>query len=174
MFISIVAAAALAIAGGVAPAVTVHAGTLDVHHIFSKKLGATRTLRVWMPPGFDRHTRYSVLYLNDGQNLFGDGDPESGGGGWRADTAAADLMVGRRITPLLIVGIDNEGDRGRAIDYLPVPDPFDPAPAPSGADAYLDFLIGEVIPFVDEHYPTLRGPEYRGFGGSSYGAVSAF
>jgi predicted alpha/beta superfamily hydrolase len=41
-------------------------------------------------------------------------------------------------------------------------------------DEYLTFLVEEVIPFVDGKYPTRREPEARGFGGSSFGAVSAF
>jgi enterochelin esterase-like enzyme len=151
----------------------VHAGKLDVHEIHSKALNATRIVRVWTPPGLHRGTRCSVLYLNDGQNLFGDG-PYEDGGGWHAEEAAARLIAGRVIDPLMIVGIDNAGDRARGIDYLPVPDPFDQDPGPPGADRYLDFVIGEVMPFVNKHYATLTGPAHTGFGGSSYGAASAF
>lgn len=153
----------------------VHAGHLDIHRIKSRALNASRTIRVWLPPGFRRSgVRYDVLYLNDGQNLFGDGDPDSDGGGWRADEAAARLIAGRVIDPLIIVGIDNGGDRARGIDYLPVPDPFAEQPEPPGADRYLDFLIDEVMPFIAHRYPVASGPEHTGFGGSSYGAASAF
>jgi enterochelin esterase-like enzyme len=151
----------------------VHAGKLDVHQMYSKALNATRTVRVWTPSRLPRGVRCSVLYLNDGQNLFGDG-PYEDGGGWHAEEAAARLIADRVIDPLMIVGIDNAGDRARGIDYLPVPDPFDQDPGPPGADRYLDFVIGEVMPFVDKHYATLGGPAHTGFGGSSYGAASAF
>jgi predicted alpha/beta superfamily hydrolase len=151
----------------------VHAGQLDVHEMHSKALKATRTVRVWTPSRLPPGVRCSVLYLNDGQNLFGDG-PYEDGGGWHAEEAASRLIADRVIDPLMIVGIDNEGDRARAIDYLPVPDPFDQDPGPPGADRYLDFVIGEVMPFVDTHYATLTGPAHTGFGGSSYGAASAF
>jgi predicted alpha/beta superfamily hydrolase len=152
----------------------VHAGKLDVRRIHSRALGATRTIRIWTPPNLPRRVRCNVLYLNDGQNLFGDGDPESGGGGWRVDTSASRLIAEHAIDPLIIVGLDNAGDRARGIDYLPVPDPFDRDPQPSGADHYLSFVIDEVMPFVNRHYPTLTGPAHTGFGGSSYGAASAF
>lgn len=149
-------------------------GTLDVDTLHSRALDAQRTVRVWLPPGFpQRGVRYDVLYLNDGQNLFGDGDPDSGGGGWHADEAAARLLADHRIVPLIIVGIDNAGDRARGIDYLPVPDPFDDHPDPPGADRYLQFVIGELMPLVNHRYPTAVGPEHTGFGGSSYGAASA-
>ena len=142
-------------------------------HFKSSSLGTERLVRIWLPPGFSRSVKYSVLYLNDGQNLFGDGDPESGGGGWHVDETAARLMDQHAIEPLIAVGIDNGGDGARGIDYLPVPDPFEQEPAPSGADRYLRFVIDELIPYVNKHYPTEHGPAHTGFGGSSYGAASA-
>lgn len=152
----------------------VQVGKLDVEQMHSRALEATRTIRVWTPPGLPRGRRCDVLYLNDGQNLFGDGDPDSGGGGWRVDDTAARLIADGTIAPLIVVGIDNAGDRSRGIDYLPVPDPFEEHPEPSGADRYLTFLIDEVMPWVNNHYPTLTGAAHTGFGGSSYGAASAF
>jgi enterochelin esterase-like enzyme len=152
----------------------VHVGKLDLLHFKSRALAAERTVRVWLPPEFTRRARYSVLYLNDGQNLFGDGDPDSGGGGWHVDETAARLIDDRAIEPLIVVGIDHGGDAARSVDYLPVPDPFSEAPEPPGADRYLTFVIDELIPFINRKYPTRRGPEHTGFGGSSYGAASAF
>jgi predicted alpha/beta superfamily hydrolase len=157
-----------------AGAAGVHAGHLDVLHVRSRALHATRTVRVWTPSGEPRGTRYDVLYLNDGQNLFGDGNPETGGGGWRADDAASTLLASHRLAPLLVVGLDNAGDRSRGIDYLPVPDPFEDHPAAPGADRYLRFVIDEVMPLVARRYPIRTGPDHTGFGGSSYGAVIAF
>lgn len=162
-------------AAAVSAAPAVHAGRLEVRQLRSRVLNTTRTVRVWLPPGFHRNgVRYDVLYLNDGQNLFGDGDPDSDGGGWRADETAARLIADHTIVPLIVVGIDNAGDRARGIDYLPVPDPFEQDPEPPGADRYLDFLINEVMPFVARSYPIAPGPQHTGFGGSSYGAASAF
>jgi len=160
-------------AGSQDPGTIVHAGRLDVLHVESRVLSATRTVRVWLPPGFHSSGRYDVLYLNDGQNLFGDGDPDSGGGGWHADEAAARLIQDHVIVPLIIVGIDNAGDRSRGVDYLPVPDPFDSDPGEPGADRYLRFVIDELMPFLSRRYPILNGPAHTGFGGSSYGAASA-
>jgi enterochelin esterase-like enzyme len=153
---------------------TVHVGTLDIVHFKSRALNAVRTIRVWLPPRFSRHTRYTVLYLNDGQNLFGDGDPESGGGGWHVDETAARLIAAHQIVPLIVVGIDSGDDRSRAADYLPVADPFSGDPEASRTGEYLTFLVDELIPFVDQKYPTRSEPASRGFGGSSYGAASAF
>jgi enterochelin esterase-like enzyme len=172
-------AAALAAAALVSIAPRLHAaeipvGRLDVLHVRSRALGAVRTVRVWTPAHEPPGIRFDVLYLNDGQSLFGDGNPETGGGGWRADRAAGALLSARRIVPLMIVGIDNAGDRARGIDYLPVPDPFETAPDRPGADRYLRFVVDELMPLVNRRYPTRVGPAHTGFGGSSYGAVSAF
>jgi len=169
--VATLAAAASTLVAAAAPA---NVGHLDVVALHSAALGASRTIRVWTPPGLSRGVRCDVLYLNDGQNLFGDG-PYEDGGGWHVDEGAAVLVAKHVIDPLIIVGIDNGGDdRARGIDYLPVPDPFEKDPAPSGADRYLTFVIDEVMPYVNAHYPTRVGAAHSGFGGSSYGAASAF
>src|SRR5207237_709806 len=117
----------------------VTAGKLHVLHFKSRALGAERSVRVWLPSKFSKRTTYSVLYLNDGQNLFGDGDPDSGGGGWHVDETAARLIEEQRVVPLIVVGIDNGGERARGIDYLPVPDAFSEDPDPTGAADTLRF-----------------------------------
>ena len=43
----------------------------------------------------------------------------------------------------------------------------------SSTGRYLDYLCDEVVPFVDEHYPTLRGREHRGLAGKSSGGYGA-
>ena len=43
----------------------------------------------------------------------------------------------------------------------------------SSTGRYLDYLCDEVVPFVDEHYPTLRGREHRGVAGKSSGGYGA-
>jgi len=140
-----------------------HPGTLDVLTIHSAVLDADRTVRVWRPDHQPARVRFSVLYLNDGQNLFRDGDPDSGGGGWHADDAAGRLIDEQAIEPLMVVGIDNAGDETRGVDYLP-----------PTADRYLRFVVDELMPFIEKKYPTLTGPSHTGFGGSSYGAACAF
>ncbi|HVL67843.1 MAG TPA: alpha/beta hydrolase-fold protein [Vicinamibacterales bacterium] len=144
------------------------------HEIPSNYLGMTRRITVWLPPGYRRRLRthrYSVLYLNDGQNLF---DPARAfaGATWRVAETAADLVRRRRIPPILIVGIDH-GDARRSREYLPVEDERNPlARRPLGRE-YAEFVTREVLPFVGRTYPVLRTAAATGFGGSSYGAVAA-
>jgi predicted alpha/beta superfamily hydrolase len=147
---------------------------LETHDIPSVYLGLTRRITVWLPPGFTRRLRtyrYSVLYLNDGQNLF---DPSRAFAGttWQVGETAADLVRRKRIPPLLVVGIDH-GSARRAREYLPVDDQRNPmASRPLGRE-YAEFVTREVMPFVNRTYPVMRSTAATGFGGSSYGAIAA-
>lgn len=154
------------------------AGDLRLHQFASKVFGNTRVLRVLLPPGYDepanRKRRYPVLYLNDGQNLFDASTSVFNPREWQADEAVERLTRARAIEPLILVGIDNAGRGGRANEYLPYPDAYlrPPLPNPAGGK-YPDFLIGEVMPFVNRQYRTKTGAEHTGLGGSSYGALIA-
>lgn len=153
-------------------------GDLRFHEFRSGVFGNTRTLRVLVPPGYDapgnRNRRYPVLYLNDGQNLFDSATAIFNPMEWRVDETVDSLIRAGTIAPLIVVGIDNAGRRGRAHEYLPYPDEYlsPPEPNPQGK-RYPEFLAGEVIPFVNSHYRTLTGPENTALGGSSYGALIA-
>lgn len=76
--------------------------------------------------------------------------------------------------PIVVVGIDNAGRRGRPREYLPYPDEFlnPPEPNPQG-HRYDEFLADEVLPFVEGRFRVRRGHEGRALGGSSYGALAA-
>ena len=153
-------------------------GDLRLQELQSEVFGNTRTLRVLIPPGYDapanRDRRYPVLYLNDGQNLFDSATAIFNPMEWRVDETVDSLVRAGAIAPLIVVGIDNAGRRGRAHEYLPYPDEYlsPPEPDPQGR-RYPEFLAAEVIPFVNSHYRTLTGPEHTALGGSSYGALIA-
>jgi len=109
--------------------------------------------------------------MNDGQNLF---DPSRAfaGNTWRVPETVSRLVHERRIPPLYVVGIDH-GEIRRAREYLPVEDERNPfARRPLGRQ-YMDFVTREVIPFIERTYDVSTRTSARGFGGSSYGAVSA-
>jgi predicted alpha/beta superfamily hydrolase len=152
--------------------------SLRSHEFRSRVFGNTRVLRVLLPPGYDDKAnaarRYPVLYLNDGQNLFDASTSMFNPEEWQVDETVARLVEHGRIVPLIVVGVDNAGKQHRPSEYLPYPDEYlRPAvPSPRGRD-YPDFLIGEVMPFINRTYRTETGPEFTGIGGSSYGAVAA-
>jgi predicted alpha/beta superfamily hydrolase len=147
-------------------------GDLRLHEFHSRVFRNTRMLRVWLPPRYDApgnaSRRYSVLYLNDGQNLF-DRATAFAGVEWQVDETADRLIRQEVIPPLIIVGIDNaQSDRFK--EYVPYPSFHPPILRPRGK-RYPDFLMNEVMPFVAERYRIARGPENSGLGGSSLGAL---
>lgn len=153
-------------------------GDLRIQKLDSEIFGNARKLRVWLPPGYsdaeNRGRSYPVLYLNDGQNLFDAETSLFGPYEWKVDETAARLIEEERIPPIVVVGVDNAGRRGRAEEYLPYPDETlePPVPHPRG-DLYDDFLVTEVIPFVEARFRVTADPALRALGGSSYGALAA-
>jgi predicted alpha/beta superfamily hydrolase len=147
-------------------------GGLRLHEFRSRVFRNSRLLRVWLPPRYDApdnvKRQYPVLYLNDGQNLF-ERATAFGGVEWQVDETADRLIRQEVIPPLIVVGIDNmQSDRIR--EYLPYRSFNPPVLRPRGK-RYPDFLINEVMPFVQDRYRIARGPESTGLGGSSLGAL---
>ena len=149
-------------------------GDLRLHSFHSRIFHNTRYLRVWLPPGYDdpanadRH--YSVLYLNDGQNLFEAGTSFTGVE-WQVDETADRLIREGAIPPMIIVGIDNAA-KDRIREYMPHRS-LHPMMLRVQGGRYPDFLIKEVMPFVARNYRVAAGPENTGLGGSSLGALIA-
>jgi predicted alpha/beta superfamily hydrolase len=158
--------------------VSTASGDLRMHSFTSKVFKNTRTIRVLVPPGYEktenRTRRYPVLYLNDGQNLFDVTTSVFNPMEWQADETVGRLIATKEIEPLIVVGIDNAGRSRRANEYLPYPDAFlqPPIENPEGF-RYPDFLTGEIIPFINRHYRTRTGADNTALGGSSYGALIA-
>ena len=127
-------------------------------------------VRVWLPPAYDvlGATRYPVLYLNDGQNLF---DPATAFAGvdWRAGVTAEWLIAAGKIPPIIIVGIDNTG-KNRVREYIPYRSVEPRVLAPQG-NRYPEFLLREVMPLIEKYYSVAKGPEHTGLGGSSLGGL---
>lgn len=145
-------------------------GTLRLHELHSRVFRNTRVIRVWLPPDYDASgpTRYPVLYLNDGQNLF---DPATtfAGVDWQAGKTAERLIGEKRIPPLIIVGIDNMG-KNRVREYIPYRS-FDPLVFGPRGKRYPDFLRREVMPLIEKNYAVAKGPGHTGLGGSSLGGL---
>jgi predicted alpha/beta superfamily hydrolase len=149
-------------------------GDLRLHEFRSRIFKNTRFLRVWLPPGYDDGQNsgryYPVLYLNDGQNLF---EPSTAFGGveWGVDETADRMIREGAVPPMIIVGIDNTG-RDRLREYMPHRSLHLKMLRVHGK-YYPDFLIKEVMPFVESAYRVATSPENTGLGGSSLGALIA-
>jgi len=121
-----------------------------------------RHVEIWLPPGYDSSTtRYPVLYMADGQNLF---DPRLtvGGVDWGVDEAITGLMARGLMPPVIVVGVWNSTDRGG--EYSPW----------HWAPMYARFLIEELIPRVNAAFRTRTGPANTSAMGSSMGGLISF
>lgn len=122
-----------------------------------------------LPPGYfdDDSSRYPVLYLQDGQNLF---DPSTAFGGqeWRVDETADGLVLDGAIEPVIIVGIYTAGSK-RIEEYTGSKDPN--VGEGGKADLYGKMLIEELRPMINSTYRTLHDAQHTGVGGSSLGAL---
>ena len=134
----------------------------------SQFLAKDRDVTIYLPPGYDAHPsqHYPVLYLHDGQTLFGDSVSSYSGKGWEADRTAEALIVQGKIRPLIIVGIANAGE-DRIGEYT---QSFSEQFRAGGkADLYGRMIVEELKPFIDGHYRTIPGE--AGLGGSSLGGL---
>mgnify|MGYP001581395408 FL=1 len=131
--------------------------------VASAFLGPTRHVEIWLPPGYDstRSTRYPVLYMHDGQNLF---DPRIANTGvdWGVDEAVVRLARRGVIPPVMVVGVWSTAERGA--EYSPW----------HRASAYARFLIEELMPRVNAEFRTLTGPQNTAVMGSSMGGLLSF
>ena len=150
------------------------AGDLRLHEFRSRIFKNTRFLRVWLPPGYDDAENsgryYPVLYLNDGQNLF-ESSTAFGGVEWGVDETAERMIREGAIPPMIIAGIDHTGTE-RHREYVPYRS-MHPMTLRAQGRRYPDFLIKEVMPFVESAYRVATSPENTGLGGSSLGALIA-
>ncbi len=152
-------------------------GWVDIIPFTSKTFHNTRMLRVWLPGNYlsphNAQRRYPVLYMQDGQNLFDNATAHSGE--WNVDESVDHLVGSFKIPPMIVVGIDNAGEK-RPYEYLPYPDPHNNSYGPPDKQEvhgkeYATFLITEVMPFIQKKYRVATGVANTGIGGSSYGAI---
>src|SRR3954470_7872516 len=152
-------------------------GNIREHRGFrSRILGTRRDVLIYLPPGYRRfsRTRYPVLYLQDGQNVF-DAATSFAGTEWSVDETAQRLIGEKAIEPLIIVAIANTGE-DRIHEYAPTPGVIDENAkrkkrSKGWARRYGSFLIEELKPYIDKQYRTKPEGEFTGLGGSSLGGL---
>src|SRR5207247_1389462 len=145
--------------------VRAHRGTVrPVLAVVSTQLGKRRDLLVYTPASYARGTtRYPVIYMQDGQNLFD--AATSFAGDWGLKTALA--WASRRGLEAIVVGIPNMGV-ARIDEYTPF---MDPKAGGGQGERYLDYLVHTVKPLIDERFRTLPERAHTGIAGSSLGGL---
>lgn len=153
------------------PSTIVHHADIASAHV------AARNVDVYLPEGYDPSgsTRYPVLYMHDGQNLFST-ETAFGRVEWRIDEVMDSLKL-----KAIVVGVWNSPKRFHK--YAPQK-PQDIHISPEGrdtirirlteeplSDAYLRFLVTELKPFIDSTYATKPDRENTFIMGSSMGGL---
>ena len=137
------------------------------HHTIRSKLLGERAFSVYLPPGYSEKDtfRYPFALLQDGQNIF-DASTAVFGVEWGVDETAERLIVEQTMAPVVLVAINNSPQR--VAEYTPFPDPEEGGGL---AEVYREFLIMELIPFLESMYPLSRKAQDRAVIGSSLGGL---
>ncbi len=143
------------------------ANLLQVHYpFFIPQLNRQRAIRVLLPRNYwkDTSRRFPVIYLTDGQNLF---NPSTAAfRHWKLREFMARQPLKRQA---ILVGIDHGGiDRGH--EYAP----FSRGKNGGQGDAFLQFMVHTLKPFIDQQYRTWSHREATGMVGSSLGGLITF
>ena len=144
-------------------------GNIKLHRAAElSSLRDPRDVIVYLPPDYEDspRTRYPVLYLHDGQNLF-DSATAFCGNEWGLDEVAEEMISTEQIQPIIIVGIYNKGEQ-RIAEYTPVRDRRGHG---GRARIYGKMLIEDLKPFIDREYRTLADARNTAVGGSSLGGL---
>lgn len=130
-----------------------------------------RKIRIWTPDSYDKKADkpYNVIYMFDGQNLFD--DATSFAGEWHIDEAVDGIEFEDHIRPSIVVGLDNSSDR--MSEYLPKFSRIAINEFGYKGQTTLNFLVEQVIPFIEENYNVGKSRAYRSLGGSSMGGLMA-
>ena len=145
--------------------------TRNVHIIdtafYIPQLNRYRRISICLPPSYaSSRKRFPVLYMHDGQNVFDEATSFSGE--WGVDEAIDTL--GPKYGEMIVVAIDNGGDK-RINEYAP----FDMDKYGKGeGNAYVDFLVHTLQPYINKHYRTQKKSKYNYIAGSSMGGLISF
>ncbi|TVY02277.1 alpha/beta hydrolase [Cohnella terricola] len=127
--------------------------TIHKHEVPSVLLPeGSRTVRVYLPPGFQQWISYPVVYCQDGEEFFNFG---------RIATHAQRLILEEDWEPFIVVGVD-VNVKLRTSEYAPDGERY---------SLYTRFFAEELIPWVESHYPVRDVPEQRLLAGDSLGGA---
>lgn len=124
--------------------------TILKEQIDSKHLGEPRTLRIYLPPGYNELLSYPVIYCQDGEEFFNFG---------RIATYANQLILDDNIEPFIIVGVE-VNTKIRTQEYAPFGSRF---------ESYTSCFAEEIVPYIEAKYPVRRTPDERILAGDSLG-----
>jgi predicted alpha/beta superfamily hydrolase len=141
-----------------------------------------RDVDVWTPAGYPvSGVTYKALYMHDGQMLF-DSTNSWNHQEWMVDERLQELMDEEKILPTIVIAVHNSEER--FVDYTPLAplayitdttysdllDIRTNGLTPK-SDAYLEFLVQTVKPYIDSNYAVSGKREDTFISGSSMGGL---
>ncbi|WHY83899.1 alpha/beta hydrolase-fold protein [Neobacillus novalis] len=145
---------------------------LEKFPVYMTAFKQERMIRVYLPESYNNENkRYPVLYMHDGQNVF-----ENEGAIKGISLGMKDYLDENGLE-IIVVGIDQnpEGEE-RVNEYCPwvngeISKQILGYVSPSGGrgEEYLDFLVNELKPFIDQKYRTLKN--HTSMAGISLGSL---
>ncbi|MFZ5950588.1 MAG: alpha/beta hydrolase-fold protein [Candidatus Rifleibacteriota bacterium] len=132
---------------------------LTFNNLVAPGLRYQRPIQVWLP---DNVKPEAVIYMHDGQNLF---EPAAAFSGvdWKVDETITGLIERRKIRNCMVVGIPNSPDRMQELNLFT-----------DAGQAYADFIVDVVKPFIDSTFSARTDPENTFIMGSSMGGLMSF
>ncbi|HVF81944.1 MAG TPA: alpha/beta hydrolase-fold protein [Flavisolibacter sp.] len=131
------------------------------------QLNRHRRVWIYLPDSYtSSRKKYPVLYMHDGQNLFDNATAPYGE--WGVDEALDTLS--KQDGETIVVAIDHGAEK-RINEYSP----FDMGKYGKGeGDAYIDFLVQTLMPYINKNYRTKKSAKYTAIAGSSMGGLISF
>jgi enterochelin esterase-like enzyme len=128
-------------------------GTIKELTLHSGELEEDIQLRVYLPANFSPLYKYSLLIAQDGRDYFQLG---------RIARLADEFLFQREIENLIIVGVPYKNVEDRRNKYHP---------NGSQNQQYIRFLAHELVPFLDQEFPTYHMGSTRALIGDSLGGA---
>ncbi|OCT14995.1 enterochelin esterase [Paenibacillus pectinilyticus] len=126
--------------------------TIVKDEVTSDLLGENRSLRIYLPPGYNELLSYPVIYCQDGEQFFNFG---------RIATTLTRLILDEDLEPAIVVGVD-VNNVNRTSEY---------APEGERHDRYCQFFAEELLPYVESRYPIRADRTERILAGDSLGGT---
>ncbi|MCK4330153.1 hypothetical protein KAX02_09950 [candidate division WOR-3 bacterium] len=121
-------------------------GQIIADSIYSEILDETRAFKIYTPASFNYNHKYPSLYVHDGYEFISIA---------RLENVLDNMIYQRRIQPLIAI-------------FIPPIDRFEEY---FGEKKYAEFIIEELIPYIDEKYPTIDNQDKRCTAGISAGGT---
>ncbi len=139
------------------------------------RLQEFRHIWIYLPPGYSKSkTRYPVIYMHDGQNVFDEYTAPFGE--WGVDESLDSLISGGK-PACIVVAIEN-GSMKRMSEYNAYEFTWktekDTITFHPRAEEYLEDIIETLKPLIDKKYRTLSSKENTIIAGSSMGGLISY